>query len=206
MSPLILTVETALLERLGPFQGYTLAVERYLPALLDPAGHTYLPRAEAERDPTHKQLIPYVILRCGDTVLAYVRGAGSGEARLAALRSIGLGGHVEIKDQARGSAYEEGVRREVAEEVEIEPPLRERIVALINDDANDVGRVHLGVVHLWDLPTPTARPRETAIAEARFTPIAELRRHPEGLETWSQIALQVLADSRIIAPEDPSDC
>ena len=197
MSPRILVIKTELLERLGPFQGYTLAVERYLPTLLDPAHHHYMPREEAEHDPRTKQLIPYVVLRCGPSAFAYVRGARGGEARLVARRSIGLGGHIELQDQAQGSAYDEGVRREIAEEVEIGSPYRERIVALINDDSNDVGRVHLGVVHLWDLAAPAVRPREAEIAEAGFAPIAELQQGAERLETWSQIALQVLADPSI---------
>ena len=67
--------------------------------------------------------------------------------------------------------------------------VREDIVALLNDDSNDVGKVHLGVVHVFQLAEEKARKRESVITEAGFVPIAELRQQREMLETWSQLCL-----------------
>ena len=41
-------------------------------------------------------------------------------------------------------AYRAGVEREVNEEIKIDAPFEDRIVALLNDDTTEVGRVHLG--------------------------------------------------------------
>ena len=45
----------------------------------------------------------------------------------------------------------------------------------IGDAARErVGKVHLGVVHLWDVEFPAVQPRETDIVDAGFVPLKEL--------------------------------
>jgi predicted NUDIX family phosphoesterase len=65
-------------------------------------------------------------------------------------------------------------------------------VGLINDDHTDVGRVHLGVVHLFDVERPAVYPREAEILDAGFRPVAEILPRIDEFETWSQIALRAL--------------
>lgn len=189
----VLVVPTEELDRLGRFQGFSGEVERYLSALLVPGCARFLPRAEAEEDPSHKQIIPYVIFRCADSVFCYTRGTSQGEARLHRKRSLGVGGHVEEADaEGRGTldAYEMALLRELEEEVHVESAGRLRRVGLINDDDTPVGRVHLGVVHLFDLERPAVTPREAGLAEPGFLPIAELPALRGSFETWSQICLE----------------
>ena len=50
------------------------------------------------------------------------------------------------------------MRRELDEEVIVETPIRRSCVGLINDDQSEVGRVHLGVVHILDLERPADSP------------------------------------------------
>ena len=63
---------------------------------------------------------------------------------------------------------------------------------MINDDQTDVGRVHLGVVHLCDVERPAVRPRETEIIECGFRPVAAILADMTGFETWSQICMTAL--------------
>jgi predicted NUDIX family phosphoesterase len=193
----ILVVPTAEFHRLGHFQGFCDETERYLRGLLDPAHTSYQPRPAMEQDPSFKQLIPYVIFRYSDAagqtlVFQYTRGKGQGESRLHAKRSIGVGGHISADDAAQSSAYDEGMRRELEEEVIIETPYRGRIAGLINDDETDVGRVHLGVVHLLEVERPAIRPREEDILDAGFRPVGELLSDFDRFESWSQICLQAM--------------
>jgi predicted NUDIX family phosphoesterase len=121
-------------------------------ALLDPARFQFRPRSEVETDPAFKQLIPYVVLKCGGDLFHYRRGAAGTEARLRALRSVGIGGHISEEDAAGGGdPYRTGMLRELAEEVEIGCGRAERLLGFINDDRTPVGSVHLGVVHLFEL-------------------------------------------------------
>jgi predicted NUDIX family phosphoesterase len=84
------------------------------------------------------------------------------------------------------------MRRELDEEVIIDTPYDGRIVGLINDDETEVGKVHLGVVHLFDVSEPRISPRETDIIDAGFRPMAELLADLSRFETWSQICLKAL--------------
>ena len=93
---------------------------------------------------------------------------------------------------AAASAYEEGMRRELEEEVIIETPYRGQLVGLINDDETEVGRVHLGVVHVFDVERPAVRPREDEIIDAGFRPVEELLADLPRFESWSQICLKAL--------------
>jgi len=193
----VLVVPTPVFHRLGHFQGFCGETERYLRGLLDPAHTSYQPRSAMEQDPNFKQLIPYVIFRyrdaAGGTLLfQYTRGKGQGESRLHAKRSIGVGGHISADDALQTSAYDEGMRRELEEEVIINTPYRGRMAGLINDDESEVGRVHLGVVHLLDVERPAVEPRESEIIDAGFRTAAELLADIARFETWSQICLKAL--------------
>ena len=196
----VLVVPTQLLHHLGYFQGFCPKIDQYFDELLSPANTSYRPRSEMEEDPTFKQLIPYVIF-CHTasngrrSIFSYTRGTGQGERRLHRQRSIGVGGHISLED-ARGSSeihpYEEGMRRELSEEVVIESGFQASCVGLINDDQTDVGKVHLGVVHLFQLEEPAVRPREREIVEAGFQPVEKLIADSSEFETWSSICLQAL--------------
>jgi predicted NUDIX family phosphoesterase len=65
-------------------------------------------------------------------------------------------------------------------------------VGLINDDETDVGRVHLGIVHIFTVQRPRVEPREAEMHDAGFQPLAELRQLRDSMESWSQICLDAL--------------
>ena len=181
----------------GAFSGFRRHDPDYLAALLDPAHFRFLPRGAAEGDPSFKQLIPYVVLRCGGMLFHYTRGKGGGEARLRALRSVGIGGHINPEDAGGAAdAYRAGMLRELAEEVDVRSPYREHYLGFIYDDSVEVGRVHLGVVHLFELETPDVWPRDPALEGGGFAPLAELARDRAAFETWSRLVFdELLRDS-----------
>jgi len=189
----VLVIPTARFHAAGLFQGFRPADEAFRAAILDPASFSFRPRSEVETDPEFKQLIPYVLLHCRGELFHYRRGAGGGEKRLAAKRSIGIGGHISEADAAGpGDLYRNGLQRELAEEIAIDTPYSERLLGFINDDSTLVGSVHLGIVHLFELVEPRAVPREAALAEPGFATIAELLQAKGEFETWSQFALEAL--------------
>ncbi|MEX2172682.1 MAG: phosphoesterase [Pirellulales bacterium] len=197
----VLVVPTRLFHEIGHFQGFSRDTGRYLPRLFDPEHLSYRPRSDMEQDPSFKQLIPYVLFRYVDTdgtvlLFDYLRGTGLGERRLHAKRSVGVGGHVSTLDAEAAdhhdAVYREGLERELAEEVIIDTPYREECVGLINDDETEVGKVHLGVVHLFDVETPDVRPREADMLEAGFRPVEEILAELDRFESWSQIAVSAL--------------
>jgi len=204
MEEQVLVVPTQIFHALGHFQGFSTDIDRYRDILLDAKNVQFRPRSEVETDPGFKQLIPYMIFCYTDSsgnvsVFQYVRGKGMGESRLHQKRSIGIGGHIAAEDGAtndRGQLsediYREGMLRELHEEVVLRTTFTERCVGLINDDATEVGSVHLGIVHRLDVAEPNILSNESDLIESGFMPLDELRKHREQMESWSAISLDAL--------------
>jgi len=196
----VLVIPRSLFDSLGSFQGFQPDVERYLPAMLDPANNFFMERPAAENDPTHKQIIPYSLFRHQGRLLCYTRGGKGGEKRLHAKRSVGIGGHINPVDQTQAhlgeQTYFNGVEREITEELRITGGHSQRVLGLLNDDSNEVGQVHLGVVHLFELETDAVESNEEAIQDLQFVPLEELVAGADQLETWSAICVQHLASVR----------
>ena len=199
----ILVVTRELFNNLGDFQGIHTNTEDYLPALLNPENNFFMDRGAAEDDPSHKQLIHYCIFRVkgeqGDRYLNYTRGKSGGESRLHAQVSIGVGGHINPVDQREDhlgkETYLAGVEREIDEELIIAGGHTNRIVALLNDDSNDVGKVHLGVVHMIDLESDDVRANEDAIANLTLSSLEDLRGPLyDRLETWTRFCVDKIED------------
>src|SRR5438552_9086141 len=192
----ILVIKRALFDELGSFQGLNFEPHKYLNAILSRGKNFFLPRARAENDPGHKQIIPYVLVAFQDKVLYYVRGKKAGEQRLVAKGSIGIGGHMNETDESLFAwdeqAYRAGVEREVNEEIKIDTPFQDRIVALLNDDTTEVGRVHRGIVHVFRLAQQKVEKREAMITNLAFLTKVELLNRRESPETWSQICVDSL--------------
>ena len=192
----VLVIKRSLFDQLGSFQGLNFEPAKYLNMLLSRGNNFFFPRAQAENDPTYKQIIPYVLLAFKNKVLYYVRGKKAGEQRLVAKGSIGIGGHMNETDESLFAldeqAYRTGVEREVNEEIEINTQFEDRIVALLNDDNTEVGQVHLGIVHIFHLAEQKVEKREAMITNLSFLTKAELIARRESLESWSQICVDSL--------------
>ena len=150
----------------------------------------FLRRGDAEEDPGHKQVIPYLVLRDGERWFLMRRTRAGGDVRLHDLWSIGVGGHLNPGDGDVAG----GLRREWSEEVvagfvpEFSP------VGLLNDDTTAVGAVHVGFVFTADAAGRPVSIRETDKLTGSFVTTAEVARHLEDLETWSRLAFEALAD------------
>lgn len=208
----VLVVPTRLFREGGVFQGFSTEAISRCDALFSPEATRFMRRGDAERDPEFKQLIPYIIFVCEDgadgrpSVFAYRRGDGQGETRLRSKWSVGVGGHINDVD-AGGSndvstplgtdLFSAGAAREIAEEVVLGAPmLRFERVGLVNDDATEVGRVHLGVVCVATLAAPALKSNEPDLAESGFRAVdellAEIDAEPERFESWTTLALREL--------------
>ena len=195
----VLVFERKIFDDAGPFHGLKFDIDGFLEELFAPGVLRFMPRGEAETDPSYKQLIPYVIMSCGDRYLTYIRGRRAGEKRLLGNRSIGIGGHINPVDNplfGMKEMYETAVQREIDEEIVVETNHTDKIVALLNDDTNDVGKVHLGVVHFWRLDEEKVTRREQMITQMTFMDADQLGAEREAMETWSQLCFDGLEKMR----------
>jgi len=185
----VMVFPSVLLDRLGYFQGLSFVFDRYLNAI--EKNHRFMRRRDVETDPRYKQLIPYAIIIYGKKILRYRRGNLLSENRLVDNYSIGFGGHISVRDpNLFSSTYHKGMRREIAEELSIYTEYQDRVVALINDDSNEVGRVHFGVVHLLELLEPSVTKKEKSINDPRFVSIQGLTSNIVKYENWSKICIK----------------
>ncbi len=186
----VMVLPTALLMEAGYFQGLSFETTKYTQVILEQKNYQFKKRSDVESDPAYKQLIPYVILKHEDSLFAYRRGKLLAEKRLLADYSIGIGGHISVDDpNLFGIGYNEALLRELNEEIEIQSQYQITLAALINDDTNEVGKVHLGMVHIAVLDTPSVVTREKSINEGKFLSITQLKGNIDDFENWSKICI-----------------
>lgn len=178
-------------------------------------------RASLETNPKYRQLLPYLIVRQtadnGEVnYVAYQRIQGGGEARLLGNASIGFGGHVDLGDvQLRGASVVDLAKtlwmaalREFMEELEItdqsgeipmgyKPGFVERGEHFILDDTNEVGKVHVGLIYVIDIPAAfKARCKEAELKTLKPQTAGEFLVSDLPWENWSKIYLDYLADQQ----------
>jgi len=168
--------------------------ERYLSIIA--ARRQFRPRGEVEEDPDYQQIIPYLVFRHGDRYLLTRRLKQSSEKRLRHLYSLGVGGHINRVDVADEAAdpVEEGLRREFEEEVVYEGGWSHRLIGLINDDSNEVSRVHLALVFEVTGDRAEISIRETGKLEGELLRLEEMKIYYLDMESWSQLIYAHLLD------------
>ncbi len=149
----------------------------------------FLRRGDAEEDPSHKQVIPYLVLRDGERWFLMRRTKAGGDARLHDLYSIGVGGHLNPGDGDVAG----GLAREWSEELVADFAPDYEPVGLLNDDTTPVGSVHIGFVYVADAGGRSVTIRETNKLVGRFATTEEVAAVRDGLETWSRFAFDALA-------------
>lgn len=144
------------------------------------------------------QLLGYVIVKCGDHVLSYARKGG--EKRLHGMRSLGIGGHVDIDDLSMLnnkpflSALITSIEREVWEEIRYPARIGSRqLDSIIVDTSNDVGKVHLGVPVILDVTyRDEVVPNPDELLDPQWIHVNDLVAHRESYENWSKLLIDLL--------------
>lgn len=151
----------------------------------------------AEINTDLKQPIPYVVLKRDNQVYGYERLTGGGESRLHNKISIGAGGHMNNFDNEDFyTLLSMNLERELEEELHIDGErLSLDTIGLINDDENEVGRVHIGLLVIAELARDAeVSVRETDQLKGAWFNIEDLKQQEvyERLESWSQFVVDIL--------------
>lgn len=187
----ILVVPRSQIESHLHFHGFRQVQEDFLEILLQ--HNAFKPRDVMESDPSFKQIVPYLLLRHEDQVFRYWRTRKGGESRLHHLYSIGVGGHINQRDENLFSSgqqiFREAAMRELQEELECVQTPELTWIGIINDDETEVGKVHLGLVYEAHFDNPTVRLREQALGRGEWKRLGELKDGVE-YETWSSFLIE----------------
>lgn len=151
-------------------------------------------RGDMEEDSKFKQLISYCLLENEKgEILVYERLSGGGEERLHGQSSIGVGGH--MNDVMGADSINEVLRvnaqRELEEEVGLSNNKSQNMeyLGFINDDDNDVGKVHMGVVFKITVQSNDVEAKETDTLKIKWIEQGDIHSY-EDFETWSALILQ----------------
>jgi predicted NUDIX family phosphoesterase len=151
--------------------------------------HSFREREEAETNLAFKQVIPYILVRYKDQYVMTQRTSQQQETRLHNLYSIGQGGHVNDQDFKGKDPILEGLMRELREEFVLAPEYGCTLVGLINDDSNDVGKVHFALVYELRVSGVLLEVAEKGKHVAQWADITKLRAYYDRMENWSKIVL-----------------
>ncbi len=150
----------------------------------------FQPRGIMETNPRYKQIIPYLIFRHNGSYFLMERHAKASEQRLKSKLSLGIGGHIRKEDMNESSIFD-WARREFHEEVAYTGKLEIKPLGILNDDSNEVGRVHIGFVFLLEGNSPHIAIK-SELQSGSLVSLDECKLLQDRMETWSQMALTYL--------------
>jgi len=148
-------------------------------------------RGDVEKDPSFRQIIPYIVFLLGNEIFMMQRLEKHTDQRLKNKYSLGIGGHLRSEDLEKSDSVLDWARRELVEEVKYSGNLDFKLAGVLNDDSNDVGRVHLGIVILAIADSPEISVKDEHKSGVLVT-LKEARKHYKEMENWSQIVLDFL--------------
>lgn len=155
-------------------------------------------RGDAEENPNYKQPIPYIVIQQKNNVFLYKRLKGGGEQRLHDKLSIGVGGHMNPTEEGKEFEFvlKENLIRELHEELIIHSNYNQiETIGLINDDENEVGKVHIGLLIVINIDDDaTVEVREKDQLKGGWIKISDLYNdnvYPY-LESWSRFVADIL--------------
>lgn len=178
---------------------------------------TFRKRADCEKDPTFKQVIPYVIFRHGNRWALFQRPDknGEGDKRLEGKKFMGIGGHVTKPPGysiRKHISHEPIIWNAMIREIREELPgfdvdsVDFRRVGIVNHDGpedNGIGNMHVGIVYmvtLLDLIHFTPAEGITFVEWKEGWDLHKmLRDKPESFEMWTNYFIQsgIVADRYI---------
>jgi predicted NUDIX family phosphoesterase len=184
----------------GEFQGFMPLTdfERYQQLILD--NQTFLWRSAVEEDPSYKQIIPYLIFNYDDSFFVMQRKETASETRLKSKYSLGIGGHIRQEDLTHASLIS-WAQREFDEEVSYTGTRTVIPLGLINDDSNDVGKVHLGFVFLIQGNNANIAIKDEH-KEGTLQTLDQIQQLYPHLEQWSQLVFDYLSDWHARRPRE----
>lgn len=187
----ILICSADLIHKYFSFNGYKNIEFERVKGIFKSIKFDFISRDSAENNEEFKQIIPYVVFKKDDKFLVYQRSIAVGEKRLAGLKSIGIGGHIEIIDADSTkmdiwNIISNGMHREIDEEIGAEIEKNISFVGIINDESNMVNKVHLGLVFLAKLKSLHVSSKSKEFSSIFFCNASELSKNIDEFETWSK--------------------
>jgi predicted NUDIX family phosphoesterase len=178
--------------------------EQYLQIITDKK--EFLPRSAMEIDFNYKQIIPYLIFTHDNNYFVMQRKSDASEVRLRNKITLGIGGHIREEDM--NPSFGEATKnmkvmeandvplfswavREFHEEVNYAGDLKVKPLGILNDDSNDVGKVHIGFVLLLQGNNADISVK-SELKSGKLMRLDDCYAQRELMESWSQFVVDFL--------------
>lgn len=186
---ILVVKRTTLFKKSGAWSGIkAVNFDEYLQVIND--HKEFQPRSIMEQDPAYKQIIPYLIFKHENKYFLMRRAAKATEQRLQNKYTLGIGGHIRHEDMDTDSIFD-WARREFHEEINYSDDFTFKPIGLLNDDSNDVGKVHIGFVFLLEGTSSTISIK-SELTEGNLLTLDEIKPYFGQLESWSQLVFEHL--------------
>lgn len=163
--------------------------------------YEWMDRQVAEKNDLFRQPICYIII-CNlklRKIFVYQRASQDKdypEKRLQGKYSCGIGGHIEKTDLKATNPIQASLLRELKEEVKITDAKEISIIGYINDEKDDVGKVHFGLLYLLNTKEEKITPLAREIQNGKlidFTEFVNICSNSSlDVEGWAKISLDPL--------------
>lgn len=150
----------------------------------------FLPRSVMETDFGYKQIIPYLVYTYQGKYFLMQRKSDASEVRLRNKLTLGIGGHIRQEDMSENSLFAWALR-EFHEEVEYAGNVSVKPLGILNDDSNDVGKVHIGFVFLLQGDSADIAIK-SELKSGALVSLDECVVQKECMESWSQFVVNFL--------------
>ena len=152
------------------------------------------PRSLMELNPTYKQIIPYLIFTHDNKYFLMQRKSDASETRLRNKLTLGIGGHIRQEDLTENSLVAWAMR-EFHEEVNYAGNLTVQPLGIINDDSNDVGKVHIGFAFLL-IGDSSEISVKSELKSGELVSLDDCIAQKESMESWSQFVVNCLHNKK----------
>jgi predicted NUDIX family phosphoesterase len=191
----VLVVPSATIFAQGQWQGFLMDRAQDFIDLIK-AHHQWLPRNQVEHDPDFQQIIPWAVFRVGDRYLELKRTQEGSHSRLYSKYTLGIGGHVIRSELNQDLNLADWINRKFHEEVHYEGQIHISPLGVVNDNVDELGKGHFGMVYLFEGNTDLVGVIKHA--EGRLVKLLDITGEDvDFLDRWSQMVYRQLRDQHL---------
>lgn len=178
----------------GEWQGFLFSDSwaTYFEKLVEEKG-IWMPRSEVEGSTAYQQIIPWGVFKHDTKYLEIKKGADGPHQRLYMKYCLGTEGHVFEDEFEQFGGLTEWMNQKFHEENEYAGNLNITSIGVVNDNSDDLGKHHIGIVYLLEGDSPVIKTKvhEESVMKALSDFSGE---DVQFLDRWSQMVFRQLRD------------
>jgi len=182
----------------GQWQGFLMDTDKCqeIKQLIETKAE-WRPRKEAETDNNWQQIYPYALFKYDNLYSEFKRGTqNTSDSRLNLKYTMAVGGHVFKPEYDQAGNLDNWIQQLFHHDIDYQGNLTPHCCGILNDNSDDLGRYHIGIVYL--LEGDSNQLHSNIHAETRLLKLQDFTNEDIGfLERWSQMVYRQLRDKEL---------